>query len=37
MSVLALKTEHNRNMDISQADKQFDSLHDINSYLNEII
>lgn len=37
ISVLALKTEHNKNMDLSQADRQFDSLNDINDYLNEIV
>ncbi len=37
MIVLALKTEHTEQMDLSKADRQFDTLHDIHDYLTEII
>ncbi|MFW6173067.1 MAG: HAD family hydrolase [Elusimicrobiota bacterium] len=37
MTVFALKTEHNSNMDIANADSQFDSLCEIHDYLLEMI
>ncbi|MFO7881151.1 MAG: HAD family phosphatase [Kosmotogaceae bacterium] len=37
MTVLALKTKHNKNMVLSKADKQFDSLGNIQKYILGII
>ncbi|TYB82709.1 MAG: HAD family phosphatase [Kosmotoga sp.] len=37
MTVFALETEHNSNMDISYADSQFDSLREIHDYLLEML
>lgn len=37
MTVFALKTEHNSNMDVSNADSQFDSLREIQDYLLEML
>jgi HAD superfamily hydrolase (TIGR01509 family) len=37
MTVFALETEHNSNMDISYADSQFDSLREIHNYLLEML